>query len=124
MRLLLDSHTLLWFANGELAPRTRAWIESTESDVYVSVVTPYELGLKHAKGRLGALADLGAVAGYAGFGILNITWTHAETAAALPRIHGDPWDRMLVAQAQVEGLSLVTDDEEIARYAVHTVPAR
>ena len=124
MRLLLDSHAVVWWEQGSLGDRTRAWLESSESEVFVSAVTAWELGIKRARGRLELGTSLRRIVDVAGFTRLPVTWLHAEAAAALPRHHGDPWDRMLVAQAQTEGLSLVTSDRHIARYAVHTVPAR
>lgn len=124
MRLLLDSHTLVWWDDGTLGERARSWIASAASDVYVSAVTAWELGIKEAKGQLELHEPLTRIVERAGFVPLAVTWDHARTAADLPHHHRDPWDRMLVAQAQTEGLSLVTSDRDIARYAVHTVPAR
>ncbi|HEY8583545.1 MAG TPA: type II toxin-antitoxin system VapC family toxin [Capillimicrobium sp.] len=124
MRLLLDSHAVVWWEQGTLGDRARAWLESAEAEVFVSAVTAWELGIKHAQGRLELGTPLREIVEVSGFNRLPVTWLHAEAAAALPRHHRDPWDRMLVAQAQTEGLSLVTSDRRLARYAVHTVPAR
>lgn len=124
MRLLLDSHTVIWWLEGELSNRTRAWIESGESQVYVSVITPWELGAKQAKGKLRLHKPVADIVRDSAFETLPVRWDHAEAAARLPDHHGDPFDRMLVAQAQCEGLSLVTDDVDLARYQVHVVPAR
>lgn len=124
MRLLLDSHSLLWFADGRgLSPRTRSWIESDESEVYVSVASAWELWVKQAKGKLRLKRTVSGIVDFYAFLRLPVTWAHAEVATALPDHHGDPFDRMLVAQAQSEGLSIVSDDANIARYQVHVVPA-
>ncbi len=125
MRLLLDTHTLLWFATGApLADRTRALIERGDSEVCISVVTPWEIAIKQAKGKLSVRGDLRQFVVDADIDVLPVTWEHTERAGALPMHHGDPFDRMLVAQAQCEGLSLVTGDVDLARYQVHVVPAR
>lgn len=123
MRLLLDSHALVWFAEGHsLSEPTRSWIESGESEVYVSVASSWELGIKQAKGKMRLTRPVSGIVEYFGFARLPITWAHAKVAEALPHIHGDPFDRMLVAQAQCEGLSLVTNDVHLGRYQVHVVP--
>lgn len=124
MKLLLDSHALLWFAQGRnLSPRTRAWVESAESAVFVSVASAWELWVKEAKGRLRLGRTVSEIVALYDFQRLPVTWAHAEMAIGLPHHHGDPFDRMLVAQAQAEGLSIVSDDADIARYRVHVVPA-
>jgi PIN domain nuclease of toxin-antitoxin system len=125
MRLLLDSHPLIWFAEGRgLSERAREWIQSDESEVHVSVVSSWELGIKQARGKLRLDRSVAAIVDFYGFRRLPITWAHADLATHLPSHHGDPFDRMLVAQAQAEGLSIVTSDRRIAEYDVHTVPAR
>lgn len=123
MRLLLDSHAVLWWHEGRnLSVRTRSWIDSDESEVFVSVVSSWELGIKQAKDKIRLVRSVSEIVDFYGFSRLPVTWAHAEIAEALPHIHGDPFDRMLVAQAQCEGLSLVTNDLRLARYQVHVVP--
>jgi PIN domain nuclease of toxin-antitoxin system len=124
MRLLLDSNVVVWWHQAELSERTQSWIESGEAQVYVSVVTPWELGIKQAKGKFEISKSIAEIVRESAFETLPIRWDHVEAANRLSGHHGDPFDRMLVAQAQCEGLSLVTDDVDLAEYQVHVVPAR
>lgn len=125
MRLLLDSHVALW-ALGQSALLGDECGDDlrTADEVYFSAVTPWELGIKRAKGRIeypdGLVAELLAC----GFEELPITAAHADAATLLPPHHADPFDRMLVAQAQAESLTLVTADEQLLAYDVATLPAR
>lgn len=84
----------------------------------MSAVSPWEIEIKRAKGRLRAPTDLLGAVGRAGFTALPVVLEHGVAAGQLPLHHHDPFDRMLVAQAQLEGLTIVTDDEQIARYQV------
>ena len=81
--------------------------------MYFSAVTPWELGIEKALGQLALPGDLSAEPGRAGFVALDISVDHAELAPTLPPLHRDPFDRMLVAQAQLESLRLVTADESL-----------
>ena len=125
MRFLLDSHVALWAIGhpDSLGAECRRQLE-TAAEVYFSAVTPWELGIKRAKGRIaypdGLVAELVAC----GFGELPVTAAHAEAAPRLPPHHSDPFDRMLVAQAQAESLTLVTADEQLRAYEVTTIDAR
>jgi PIN domain nuclease of toxin-antitoxin system len=90
----------------------------------VSSVSVWEAAIKRALGKLRAdPADLRAELDLAGFGQLPVTWEHGLAAGALPRHHRDPFDRMLIAQAQLEGLTLVTTDQALAAYDVALLPA-
>jgi len=91
--------------------------------VFVSAASIWEIGIKQAQGKLEVRAHLLTVLREQGYLLLAIRAEHALRAAALPMHHRDPFDRMLVAQAQVEGLTLVTDDSEIARYDVSRMGA-
>ena len=124
MRLLLDTHALLWWLAERPLPRSafRA-IESPEADVAVSAVTIWEAAIKQASGKLRLRHALDEGVRDLGFRELPITFAHATAAGALPPLHGDPFDRMLIAQAQLEGRSIVTSDPQIARYDVHVVDA-
>lgn len=95
-------------------------------DVYVSAATIWEVEIKRATGKLRIDADLARVVDEAGFERLQITFEHAVEAGRLPLHHRDPFDRMLIAQARLEGLTLATSDQSIARYGVPllTVTAR
>jgi PIN domain nuclease of toxin-antitoxin system len=125
MRLLLDAHALLWWlaADDRLSDRTRDKIEDPDSEVYASVATIWEIEIKRAAGRLQSPADLVETLESAGMAVLRIDARHAVAAARLPRHHGDPFDRMLIAQAQLERLTLVTRDERLGIYDVSTLLA-
>ena len=125
MRLLLDSHALLWtFWNSpRLGTRARDAIRSPDNEVIVSVASIWELAMKRASGRLEAPSDLVGACEEQRFALLSIEPFHAEQAASLPMHHRDPFDRMLVAQAQMEGLIIVTADAALRRYGVRTMAA-
>ena len=124
-RLLLDTHTLLWAIedNPGLNADARSAIVDPLSDVFVSAASVWEIAIKRSLGRLEAPDNLGEEVSKAGFIELAVTIRHGELAARLPPHHGDPFDRMLVAQAQAEGLVLVTRDRVLAQYAVNTLTA-
>ena len=124
MRLLLDTHAYLWWLTDDrrLGKAARAAIGSPASVVHVSAATLWEIGIKVAVGRLrvGRLDVVEAIREN-GFEELVVTARHAQSASALPRHHDDPFDRMLVAQAQLEDLKLVTRDEALSAYGVDTL---
>jgi PIN domain nuclease of toxin-antitoxin system len=110
----------LWWDEGELPSKVSRRIRSAEA-VLVSAASAWEVGIKAALGKIvvnGSFAE--AVADY-GFTELPIRFAHAELVRRLPPLHRDPFDRMLVAQAIVEGLTLVTRDRAVAAYAVPSV---
>lgn len=119
-RLLLDTHTVLWCLSDveQLAEDTRATIVNPHNDVFVSAITGWEIAVKQAKGRLVAPDNLPVLIEQRGFTHLPLTFHHAEQAGSLPLHHRDPFDRFLIAQAQAEGLILVTRDGLIRRYDV------
>ncbi len=123
MNLLLDSHAFLWWIDGgeALAPAAFEAIIDPDAVVVVSAASVWELAIKRATGKLTAAGVFEEEIAVHGFRPLSITAEHAERAGALPRHHGDPFDRMLVAQAQVEGLVLVTRDPALAAYDVRTL---
>jgi PIN domain nuclease of toxin-antitoxin system len=124
VKLLLDTHVWLWMAlePGRLQTSARAALLDADNELFVSAATIWEVAIKTDLGKLElpiALADL--VATQTGPGVaesLSITAEHALTLAALPRHHRDPFDRMLVAQAKAEGMTLVTADEALRAYGV------
>ena len=120
MKLLLDTHAFLWWDsnNDLLPPALRAAIAWPENQVFVSAVTVWEIAIKRGLGKLIFDQALGKAILEHRFQSLPITVEQAEWAGALPQLHRDPFDRLLVAQAQLEGLVLVTVDEHILRYAV------
>ena len=116
MRLLLDTHVLLWWVTDDpkLPDRCAAWIEDKSHDVAISPVSAYEIRFKAQKGLLphgmAAIEEIERVADQAGFGSLPLTWSHAIAAAALPLPHRDPFDRLLAGQAIIEGYSILSAD--------------
>jgi len=124
MILLLDAHALLWALSGsrELRPDTRSAMEDPANEVLVSAGTVWELEIKRAAGRLEAPSDLLQAIQATGFMTLPITAADAERAARLPRRHGDPFDRMLVAQAQRLDAFIVSRDGSLGAYDVDVLP--
>jgi PIN domain nuclease of toxin-antitoxin system len=121
MRLLLDTHILLWWLDDApaLPAAARAAISDVASEIFVSVATAWEIAIKRAIGKLDfPVARLSEILVEAGCLPLPVHLDHAVAAAGLPPHHGDPFDRMLIAQAQREGLTIVTVDPMIRRYAV------
>lgn len=118
-RLLLDTHIFLWWRGepSRLIPKVRNSI-ATADVVFVSAASAWEAGIKASLGRLELpdTIEVGVLA--SGFEKLLISFSHAERAACLPPHHRDPFDRMLVAQAQAEGLTLVTHDRLLKPYEV------
>ena len=125
MRVLLDSHVVRWWLedNTALGPKTRQSIADAD-EAFVSAVTPWELGIKRSLGKLSMPDGLVGVVQADGFTLLDVTAGHAEAAPALPPIHRDPFDRMLVAQAHLEALVLITADKALAGYDVEQLDAR
>jgi PIN domain nuclease of toxin-antitoxin system len=124
VRLLLDTHVVLWWRqhNRRLSARTYDAIGSAP-DVYVSAASAWEVVIKSALGRLTLADPFEAHVVEAGFAPLPISFAHAAEVGRLPALHADPFDRMLVAQARLEGLTLVTHDRALARYDVRTMLA-
>lgn len=122
---MLDSHVLLWALadTSMLSGETRRLIADSRNYVAASAVSVWELGIKAAHGKLWLPDDLETVIRSTGFADLPITFAHAGEAAALPRVHSDPFDRLLVAQARIEQLELVTRDRRLVEYGVRVVAA-
>jgi len=120
VRLLLDTHVALW-ALGDpdrLSDEASSLIADPAHEVYVSAVTVWEVEIKRAIGKLTAPDDFATEVIERGFDGLAIDLAHASAAGRLPLLHPDPFDRMLVAQAMVEGLILVSDDRNVSAYEV------
>jgi PIN domain nuclease of toxin-antitoxin system len=115
--VLLDSHVLLWALSGsaKLSRKALAVIHQAP-EVYVSAASAWELAIKAAVGKLRSPDDLEQEIQRSGFLPLPVTFAHAAAAAKLPLLHRDPFDRMLVAQASVESLTLVTADLRLKAY--------
>jgi len=124
-RLLLDTHALLWWLSddSQLGEETRQAISNPRNQVYISAASTWEISIKKTIGKLSAPDDMDAIVEDEGFDKLPITLFHGEQAGLLPEHHKDPFDRMLIAQAQSEGLIIVTNDEKIACYNIRTMDA-
>jgi PIN domain nuclease of toxin-antitoxin system len=124
MNLLLDTHVVIWWLTDDptLSEEIKARLDH-EPDVYVSPATIWEVAIKQAIGKLKEPADLPERIRDSGFRELPIRSEHAVAAGRLPLIHRDPFDRMLVAQARCEDLTLVTRDPEVQKYEVSVLAA-
>jgi len=130
MNILLDTQALLWWREGsrKLGPRARAAIETEAATVRVSAASAWELAIKSRAGRLTLGQPLHlwfpAAIETSGFAALNVTIDHAIGVASLPDHHADPFDRLLIVQARMEGLSIVTSDAAFDNYDVRILDAR
>ena len=124
-RFLLDSHVLLWWAEEPelLSTESRLALADGRHMVFVSVASIWELGIKQASGKIKLPEDIRTLIKANRFDVLSITAEHALAATTLPPHHRDPFDRMLIAQANIEGLILVTRDESIEKYDVKLLAA-
>ncbi len=124
MRLLLDSHALLWFLEGNalLSTHARKAIEDASNSKYVSHATAWEIAIKVSLGKLElkvSYEDLfPGVVETNGFEILSSGCAHFHELLKLPFHHGDPFDRLLIAQAKSEGMTLVSCDSQFAAYGI------
>ena len=118
MRLLFDTHVFLWWCadDARLGPVERDAIRDPANDIYLSAVSVWEIMIKQALGRLRVPELPSAAAARLGMQSLPITVEHTEATSALPPIYRDPFDRMLVAQARVESLTLVSSDPAVRSY--------
>jgi PIN domain nuclease of toxin-antitoxin system len=127
VRVLLDTHALLWWLDGDrrLSMRARKLIGDPASTVLVSAASVWELVTKHRLGKLpGAAevaADVPACIADQDFSALDISVVHAQRAGALPGPHRDPFDRMLIAQAQVEGVPLISIETIFDSYRIQRI---
>lgn len=124
MRLLLDTHTFIWWMTNDasLPASARKTIAEEEHSVFLSAATAWEMTIKHKAGKLpivaGFIADVPAAIERQGFTELPISIAHGQMAGALDGHHKDPFDRMLIAQALAEDLTLVSNDMQFDAYGV------
>lgn len=120
MKLLLDTHALLWFLAGDdrLGEAAKRHLTDTQDPVLLSAAVVWEIAIKRALGKLVVPEEYLAVALGAGIRPLPVTVDHAAAVESLPAHHRDPFDRMLIAQAAVEGAAVVSRDEAFRRYDV------
>lgn len=125
MRLLLDTHVLLWCLADDptLPENVRATVVDPSNSVFVSAASGWEIAIKKAIGKLEAPDDLLEAISLCRFEAMPITLAHAMKAGFLPRHHDDPFDRMLVAQSILEGCTLVTRDRRLNAYGILILPA-
>lgn len=121
MKYLLDTHILLWAANDspKLSQKARQILENEQHELYFSVVSIWEMSIKKSIGKLHLPISIAAFRRLLldnGYAELHINGRHAMATEMLPFLHNDPFDRMLIAQAQQEGLSLVSVDSKIHTY--------
>lgn len=122
MKLLLDTNALLWLLNDDrrLAPRARQIIENSQ-EIAVSEVSLWEISIKVSIGKLQSVPELLGTVRDLGFRRLSLSDEHLRFYETLPLLHRDPFDRMLVAQASIEGMSLLTSDSFLDCYGIGVV---
>jgi PIN domain nuclease of toxin-antitoxin system len=125
VRLLLDTHVLLWWLEGrpELPDNARDAIATGENEVIVSVASAWEIAIKSARRRLIVSGDLRSNIEASGMRVLPISFEHVLAAGALPPHHNDPFDRMIIAQAMIEDLMIVTRDPRYEPYGAPILKA-
>lgn len=125
MNLLLDTHALLWWLDDPrlLSRQSRDAISGSSNLVFVSAAVAWEIAIKRAIGKLQAPENLEEVLAVNRFRPLAISVRHALALTSLPAIHSDPFDRIQVAQAKIEGLTLVSRDRYVMRYGISVIEA-
>ncbi len=123
MRLLLDTHAFIWWVSeaSGLGRQARAAIQDATNEVLLSIASLWEATIKRANGKLDFPIDFETAISDEGFRILPITYQHLDTLKTLPRLHRDPFDRMIVAQAITDDLTLATRDGRLGAYGVATL---
>ena len=125
MRVLLDTHVILWAltTSGSIGAEARAVLGDPATFRVVSVASLWEIAIKRSIGRLSAPEDLPEFLAATRHEILPVTAAHAWAVSGLPSVHGDPFDRLLVAQAIAENIPLITHDRQLERYDVRIIRA-
>jgi PIN domain nuclease of toxin-antitoxin system len=123
VRLLIDSHALVWWFEGSpaLSVAARNAIADPGNEVLISIGGLWELVIKASSGKLALPADIETMVLGEGFSVLSIAFMHLRRFGALPRLHKDPFDRMMIAQALSEGIPIATCDPAFAAYGVQIV---
>ena len=134
-KILLDTHVLLWWIDNEkyklIGEQARKTISDPRNEIYLSAVSTWEIAIKKSLGALSAPSNIEAIAERKCFSALPVSLFHGEQAGSLPfqyhpvtgKLHRDPFDRMLIAQAQAEGMYLMTKDIAFKAYAVRLINA-
>ncbi|MBA4779903.1 MAG: twitching motility protein PilT [Sphingomonadales bacterium RIFCSPHIGHO2_01_FULL_65_20] len=126
MRLMLDTHTLLWWLqdNPRLGQKARALIADPDHELMVSLASPWEISVKHRIGKMQESgADVMAALDGQGFVVLDLKPEHLRVLEAMPLIHRDPFDHLIIAQALAERCVVITDDAQLPAYGVPCLPA-
>jgi PIN domain nuclease of toxin-antitoxin system len=125
LRLLLDTHVLIWALSDphRLALKSRAAIQAEGNEVFVSVVSPWEVAIKGRREGLQLPDRLEEELDRRRFELLPVLLRHTDPIESMPHHHRDPFDRMLVAQAVVDGMTIVTADRKLTKYQVSLMPA-
>ncbi|WYL98019.2 MAG: type II toxin-antitoxin system VapC family toxin [Gloeotrichia echinulata IR180] len=125
MNYLLDTHTLLWWLNNDqkLCIEAKQIISNPENLIFVSAVSAWEISIKKAIGKLSAPDNFEEAISVNCFESLLITIEHGWKAGSLPNYHNDPFDRMLIAQAMIENLIIISRDAQFSQYGVNVIPA-
>lgn len=123
MALLLDTHVVLWWLTDDdaLDPAIKSRLD-VDSEIFVSAATVWEVGVKQALGKLTGEGSLAEQVRDSGFSVLPISADHAIAASGLPLHHRDPFDRILIGQALVEGLTVMTRDRAFSAYGLPVDP--
>ena len=125
MNILLDTHTFIWFFNGDeqLSLKAKKLIEDSKNQKFVSIASIWEVAIKIGLKKLvfdGNTSEVGDLMKQNGFQLLHISISHTTVYESLEFLHRDPFDRILVAQAIVEKMTIITRDENIQKYSVKT----
>ena len=117
-RYILDSHILIWWLADapELTIESKLIIENADNEIYISAASVWEISIKQKMGKLYVSDNLLQIIADSGFNLLSMTAKHAEYAAKLPMHHRDPFDRMLIAQASIEEVCLISHDSIFKNY--------
>lgn len=120
MKLLLDTHILLWWLadSSKLSKKLREYIEDSNNLIFVSIASAWEIAIKCSLGKLSAPSDLKDALKANGFLPVPINLDHALLAGSLPRHHEDPFDRLIIAQSQIDDLTVLTQDKHFKLYDI------
>lgn len=124
-KIILDTHVFIWWLDDDpkLGPKASELIEDENNQVCVSVASVWEISIKRKAEKLNFEYDIGKIIVEQGFTLLDISAFHAELAGNLPEHHKDPFDRMIIAQAQAEGMEIMTKDRQFPAYNTRLIDA-
>jgi len=126
MNFLIDTHVLLWYLEGNrsLPRKIRTHVDNSDNDIFISIASFWEIAIKLAAGKLNTkitLSQIGEDIIKREFGVLNITFQHLDALMTLPKVHGDPFDRLIIAKAITGGLTILSADRHFKDYPVNVV---